>query len=185
MKMNLRVGKGVDTYIRKLENFADASDGMLRATIYPGAKVIADEIRNAIEELPEIDRTPRDKSSEPKVRRPDNRKQRQRNHGKKQKGVTRLEKEGLLEGLGIAKMRYNGSLLNTKIGMDGYNKHVTEKWPKGHPNVMIARSVENGTSFRQKTPFISTTARANKHRAERHMKAEFDKQAAKQWNQGG
>lgn len=182
MKLSIRVGDDVDKYIRKLEQFTDATDGMLKATIYPGAKVIADEIRNAIEELPEIKTNPRETKGSGTKRPKDNRK---RSRHPKPAGVTKVEKEGLLDGLGIAGMRYDGSLLNAKIGMDGYNKHVTEKWPKGHPNAMIARSVESGTSFRQKTPFIMPTVRKNKARAENEMKREFDEQAAKQWNQGG
>lgn len=182
MKLSIRVGDDVDKYIRKLEQFADATDGMLKATIYPGAEVIADEMRKAIEELPEIKTSPRETKGSGTKRPKDNR---TRSKRPKPAGVTKVEKEGLLDGLGIAGMRYDGSLLNAKIGMDGYNKHVTDKWPKGHPNAMIARSVESGTSFRQKTPFIEPTARKNKARAENEMKREFDKQAAKQWNQGG
>lgn len=182
MKTNIRVGAGIDQYIKKLEDFTDATDGMLKATIYPGAKVIADEMRSAIKDLPEIKTTPRETKGSGVKRPKDIRKRPKRTMPA---GVTRVEKEGLLDGLGISGMRYDGSLLNAKLGMDGYNKHVTEKWPKGHPNAMIARSVESGTSFRKKTPFVDPTVRKNKARAENEMKREFDEQAAKQWNQGG
>ena len=179
MKAAIRIGKDIDQYISKLEKFSDATEGMLKATIYPGAKVIADEMRTAIQELPEIKTTPREGKGTGVKRPKDNRK---RSNRQKPKGVTRVEKEGLLDGLGITGMRYDGTLLNAKIGMDGYNKHVTEKWTKGHPNAMIARSVESGTSFRQKTPFIEPTARKYKSKVEHEMKQEFDKQAAKHWN---
>ena len=179
MKLTVRVGKEVDQYIRSLEKFTDATDGMLKTTIYPGAEVIADEIREAIKELPEIKQSPKETGKKATTGKKDTRKNRQRSTGKKAAGVTKVDKEGLLDGLGITKMRYDGSLLNAKIGMDGYNKHVTDKYPKGHPNAMIARSVESGTSFRQKTPFIKPTVTAQKSRAEHRMAAEFDKQVAK------
>lgn len=182
MNATIRIGRDIDQYIKNLERFSNATDDMLKATIYPGAKVIADEMRKAIHDLPEINTTPRETKGSGVKRPKDTRTRSNRN---RPKGVTRVEKEGLLEGLGIAGMRYDGSILNAKIGMDGYNKHVTDKWPKGHPNAMIARSVESGTSFRQKTPFIQPTASKNKSRAENEMAKEFDKQAAKHWNQGG
>lgn len=180
MRLSINVGGDIERYIRNLEAFADATDGMLKATIYPGAKVIADEMRKAIDKLPEIKTNPRETKGSGVKRPKDTRK---REHRKKPAGVTRVEKEGLLDGLGIAGMRYDGSLLNAKIGMDGYNKHVTEKWPKGHPNAMIARSVEAGTSFRQKTPFIQPTARKYKNRAEKSMAKEFNNQVKKNWRQ--
>lgn len=180
MKLSINVGAEMEKYVKNLEAFANATDGMLKATIYPGAKVMADEMREAIRELPEITvQTRKRKGSN--VKRPKD--TRKRTGKKRQAGITKVEKEGLLEGLGITSMRYNGSLLNAKIGMDGYNKHITEKWPKGHPNAMVARSLESGTSFRQKTPFIAPTAQKFKDKAERNMAKEFDEQVKKNWKQ--
>lgn len=183
MKTTVRVGKNIEKYIKNLEDFSDATDGMLKATIYPGAKVMADEMRKAIEALPELKTSEREtKTTKKSVNsKKDTRKRQAR---AKPSGITRVEREGLLEGLGITGMRYGGSLLNNKVGMDGYNKHVTDKWPKGHPNAMVARSLEAGTSFRKKTPFIGPTARKFRAQAEQAMAKEFDQQVTKNWNGG-
>lgn len=174
----ITVGKEINDYIRALDKFTDATDGMIRWTIYPGAEKITDKIREAIEELPEIDRKMRE-SKGSSVKRP---KDKRKRTGKIPKGVTQVEREGLLDGLGIAGMRFDDDWLNAKVGMDGYNKHVTAKWPKGHPNAMIARSVESGTSFRKKTPFIAPTAKKYKEQAQKDMAAEFDRQVERNWD---
>ena len=58
-----------------------------------------------------------------------------------------VQKEGLLSGLGISRMQADNGYFNVKVGFDGYNKHITKKYPRGHANAMIARSIESGTSF--------------------------------------
>lgn len=178
MKMELTVGTDVDQFIKALEDFTNATDDMLRWTVYPGAKLTADKIRKAIEDLPEIKQTPRETKSSGGVKRP---RKSGKSSGKKPKGATKVEREGMLEGLGVAGMRYDGDFLNAKIGMDGYNKHITTKWPKGHPNAMVARSIESGTSFRQKCPFVAPTVRQYKLAAEQEMAKEFDRQVEKHW----
>lgn len=88
---------------------------------------------------------------------------------------TDVEKEGLLAGFGIAKMQDENGYFNVKIGFDGYNNDVTKKWPKGKPNAMIARSIEGGTSWKQKYPFVAPAVKANKDTAEKAMAEEIDK----------
>lgn len=180
MRYTFRVGKNVSKIVEHWSAFANASEEILEKTIYPGAGLIADEIRHAIEELPVIDRAVKEDGS---ARVGGKQHARNTRTGKAPKsapaGVTKLEKEGLLEwakntGMGLAPMRKDKSFLNTKVGFAGYNKHVTPNYPKGHPNVMIARSVESGTSFRQKTPFIAPTVRKYRNQAENLMAKEFD-----------
>lgn len=88
---------------------------------------------------------------------------------------TEVEKQGLQSGFGIAKMRNDDGYFNVKAGFDGYNNDKTKKWPKGKPNAMIARSIENGTSWKSKHPFIGPAVKAAKQRAEKAMQDEFDK----------
>lgn len=85
------------------------------------------------------------------------------------------QKQGLKEGLGIAKMRNDGGLFNVKIGFDGYNKHKTEKYPNGQPNAMIARAIEKGTSFREPHKFVDPAVRKSKAHAEELMAKEIDR----------
>lgn len=91
-----------------------------------------------------------------------------------------VQRHGLLDSLGIASMRDDGGMFNVKIGFDGYNSHVTKKYPKGHPNSMIARAIESGTSFSGKHPFVAPAVRATKDAAERAMAEEINKQIEKQ-----
>ena len=87
-----------------------------------------------------------------------------------------VEKAGLLSGFGIAKMREENSYYNVKAGFDGYNNDVTKKYPHGKPNSMIARSIEGGTSWKQKHPFIAPAIRSSKDMAEKAMAEEVEKQ---------
>lgn len=88
---------------------------------------------------------------------------------------TDTEKAGLLSGFGIAKMQDENGYFNVKAGFDGYNDDVTKKWPRGKPNSMIARSIEGGTSWKPKHPFIAPAVRATKDAAEKAMAEEIDK----------
>lgn len=90
------------------------------------------------------------------------------------------QKQGLLDGLGIARMREDDGTYNVKIGFDGYNSHVTKKYPKGHANSMIARAIESGTSFSAKHPFVAPAVRATKDAAEKAMADEINKELTKQ-----
>lgn len=68
--------------------------------------------------------------------------------------LTYSEKKGLQEGFGISSMQNDGGYMNVKLGFDGYNTVKTKSHPNGQPNVMIARSVESGSSVRDKRPFV-------------------------------
>lgn len=133
--------KGIDAYIDRLQKLDSVSrDKFLGKAIYDGAKVIADNTKRALQSLP-IDQRP---SAPHRV------------------GITKLQKEGLIESYGIAPMRTDGDFTNVKVGFDGYNNVITKRWPMGQPNIMIARSIESGTSFMTKNPVISKTQNAFK-----------------------
>ena len=142
---------GADSWISTIEGLASDSDTIAGRAVYGGAAVIADGIRAAIKALPS-----------------------QTSDGRRRRGVTEVERNGLLDGLGIAQHRRADGVVNTKIGMDGYNAYVTKQYPKGHPNSMVARSVESGTSWLNKTPFIAPTVRRLKASTVEAMQAELD-----------
>lgn len=86
------------------------------------------------------------------------------------------EKEGLLNGLGIAKIEENGATTDTKVGFDGYCKdHKTKSYPKGIPIPLLARSINSGTSWRTKQPFVTKAVKGCKDAAERAMAEVIDK----------
>jgi len=152
----LTIGRGVDDYIAQLDKLKFKVPEIAGKAIYQGAKIVADQIHANIQALPVSEKTG--------------------NHGRR--NPTQVEKDGLLEGLGIAKKRTENGNINVKIGMDGYNADITEKYPKGKPNSMVARSIESGTTFIQRNPFISRAVRSSKAAAEAAMEAEVDKQIA-------
>lgn len=134
---------GFDSYIAQLQMLADPIyvEKYLGQAIYEGAKVVADNTKKALESLP-VDNRPATV---------DNR-----------KSINTLQKKGLIDSYGIAPSRYDGNFFNVKVGFDGYNSIKTKRWPMGQPNVVIARSLESGTSFMKKNPIISRTENASK-----------------------
>lgn len=122
---------GIDNYIKQLNKLQQSTkDGVVGKTVYAGAAVVADSVRRAIQALPVGD-------------------------GRAQGDglvdtVTLPQKAGLLDGFGISRMKDDDGFVNVKLGFDGYNSTRTEKYPRGQPNALIARSVNSGTTFRKK-----------------------------------
>ena len=148
---NRSVVVGADSWISTIDSLTASADGAASMAVYGGAATIADGIREAIKKLPS-----------------------QTSDGHRRRGVTDAEREGLLDGLGVAQHRKSNDKVDTKIGFEGYNSYVTAKYPKGHPNSMVARSLESGTSWLQKTPFIAPTARRLKKDTVAAMQKELD-----------
>lgn len=148
---------GIDTYIKQLNKLQTATrDGVIGKTVYAGAEVVADRLRSAIQDLPE---------------------------GRENEAifgaVTPAQKRGLLEGFGISKMHDEDGFVNVKLGFDGYNSVKTRKFPKGQPNVLIARAVNSGNSFRKKTKFVDKAVNSAKKAAEAAMDAACSREIEK------
>lgn len=143
------VGKGLDDYISLLGNLEYRADGLAGRAIYEGAKIVADKIRANIEALP-VQNGPVKNGA--------------------RRDPTQAEKDGMLAGLGVAKKQVSDGFINVKIGMDGYNEHVTPKYPKGHPNSMIARTINAGSTWMNRHPFINNAVSSTKKAAEEKMK---------------
>lgn len=148
---------GVDEYINQLNAILDNSAKVAGRMVYEGAGIVADEIKSRIQMIPARDESENGRAM----------------------GVTDIERKGLSESLGISRMRNDEGFFNEKIGFDGYNGHVTKAYPKGHPNSMVARTVESGTSWLQKTPFIAPAVSASRGKAEKAMEKIFDKEIEK------
>lgn len=136
---------GLDEYADFLSQVGlELEREIMGEAIYKGASVVFEEINKGISSIP-TDET-----------------WGTREHP--QFGLNRLQKAGLHESLGIARMRNDDGFLNVKIGFDGYNKIKTERWPNGQPNAMVARSIERGTSWLKATPFVKKSIAAVKQR---------------------
>lgn len=161
----LTIGKGLDEYIAKLGNLEFSAPEAMGRALYDGAKVVADATKSAIQALPVESASGQTSNNHHALR-----------------GLTAAEKQGLIEGFGVSKSQDDNGFVNVKLGVDGYNSHVTKKYPRGHPNLMIARSLERGTSFMRRNPIFSKTARAKKAEAERVMQETLDREIEKTMN---
>lgn len=146
--------EGLDEYVKELNDIQAHTKEYCGIAIYHGADVVADSVKAAIRALPT------DNSSYKK--------------GGMKSGPTSAQKNGMISGFGIAKMRQDGTLYNVKLGFDGYNNVKTKAWPKGQPNSMIARSVESGTSFMRANRFMSKAVSRSKSACEQVMKTTFE-----------
>ena len=152
--------RGLEEYAMKLSKLEAGSQEIAGKAIYEGAKIVADEIKAGIMYIPVA--TNKAGSSEKKI-----------------DSITPGQRRGLIEGMGISPMRQDNGYWNVKVGFDGYNGVKTEKYPNGQPNVLIARSVESGTSFRKKRPFVRTAVNRVKNIAVQAMKDVVDKEIEK------
>ena len=141
---------GIDEYLEKLNKVGDKTTGLCKRALYDGAAVLADAVRSDVQALPVTDR-----NTEPQQ-------------------VLGYERDGLLAGLGIAKMKDDGGVVSTRVDFDGYNRLKSKTYPNGHPNSMIARAINSGTSKRPKNPFMNRATRAARAKAEAAMAARMD-----------
>lgn len=147
--------EGLEEYIAELQRLNDVSRECISYAVYDGAAVVADEVKRAIHDLPVDNRRVSD--------------------GEMLNGISNLQKAGLLDGFGIAPMQDDNGYINVKLGFAGYNAVKTRTFPNGQPNSVIARSVNSGSSFRQRIPFVDDAVRRNRTECEQKMKETFDK----------
>ena len=156
--------QGLEEYEKLLSKISSptATREVAGAAIYAGADVVANAIRESIQQLPEVDHRKRGSSQD------------------KLQGITSAQKKGLLEGFGITPMGEENGYYNVKLGFDGYNDVKTKQYPGGQPNAMIARSINSGTSFRAKTQFVDKATKKAKPQADKAMAEAFDKKLEEQ-----
>lgn len=151
--------EGMEEYLRLLDLNDRRLRNMCGRSVYPGAKIIGNDCKRRIGSLL-VDVG---------------------HHGNRKRYISQAQKDGLIESLGIAKMRQKGGSFDVKLGFDGYNGVVTKKWPKGQPNAMIARSVNKGTSFMAAQPFMDRSIEACRHPVEQKIEEQFYKELEKLW----
>lgn len=152
---------GLKDYELMLSRLEGATDDMIGRAVYAGAGIVADAVKAGINSLPIVTGYGTDANPLPG-------------------GVTSAQKAGLLDGFGISPLQDDGSgYLNVKLGFDGYNRTLTEKYPQGQPNQLVARGVESGTSWKQKKPFIRPATTRSRKTAENEMKRVIDEEISK------
>lgn len=140
-------------------------DKVIGRTIYPGGRVMSSAIQASMQT----------------IKTDDSYWKNARKYGRKIKPSSRQLK-ALIESYGIAKIRKNKFGYNVKCGFDGYNDIVSERWPNGQPNAMIARSINKGTSFMEAQPFMDTAVSSAEGATVEAMKNQFDHEIEKIWN---
>ena len=149
---------GLNETIREFEKLEINSEKVLKKVLYEGASVAADTVKSTINALT-VDNEVYTRG----VR----------------KGPSSIQKAGLVHSFGISPMRTRGGAIDVKLGFDGYNRVRSKKWPQGQPNAMIARSVESGTSFMEKQPFIRKAEQQAKLKVISTMQKTLDKEIEK------
>lgn len=82
-------------------------------------------------------------------------------------------------------MKKSNGVIEVHIGFDGYNRTIStrsvqKKWKNKHQaNAMIARSVESGTSWMKKHPFIAPAVRKSQDKAIEAMQTEYENELKK------
>ena len=152
--------EGLEEYAELIQSISKDAEKIIKKSVYVGAGVIGDAIKNEIKKLP-TDNTYGTEKDKAIV-------------------VTRLQKADLIDGFGISPIKDDGDYINAKVGWSGYGRIKTKRYPKGVPNQMLARSVNSGTSFRQKNPFVTRAVNKNRKAAQNEMAKVIDEEIKKE-----
>lgn len=154
--------KGLAEYQAKLSQLsALAEERVLGPAVYDGAAVVMEAVKEELRAVPTDDRRFVPAAS-----------------GLLRHGPTTEQREQLLESYGIAPMQVDDKgFLNVKVGVGAdYNTIKSKRWPKGQPNLMVARAIESGTSFMEAHPFVKEAVRKSRKAAEDVMARRVDKE---------
>lgn len=152
--------KGLDEYSKRLEILFKDTEKVVREAVREGAAVVADEIKAGLKGLPIEEGgngLPPVGTAEHKI-----------------SGVSRKQKSDLIDSFGLAPIENDGGYIQTKAGVDGYGSIPTKKYPNGVPNAMLMRSVESGTTFRNKNPVFRKAVNRSRKRCEDKMAETID-----------
>lgn len=157
--------KGLEEYTAKLSQLSVlAEEQVLGPAIYDGAAVVMEAVKEELRAVPTDDRRFVPSSS-----------------GLMRLGPTTEQKEQLLESYGVAPMQVDEKgFLNVKVGVGtDYNSIVSKRWPKGQPNLLVARAIESGTSFMEAHPFVKEAVRKIRKAAEAAMAKRVESETEK------
>lgn len=144
--------QGLDEYALMLSKLGDRSRAVAGMATYAGAKVVADAIKDKLQSLPTV-----------------NDAYNRLAYKKYKSKLSATQKKGLISSFGISKITDDSGYRYVKVGFDGYNGIKTKKYPQGQPNILVARIVENGSSYMDATPFIKPAVNQSKAKAQEAM----------------
>lgn len=126
--------KGGEEFSALLNLAADKAVTVAKVAVFAGIGVLADAIKAEIRDLPEQAGYVEE--------------------GQKRNVISPWSKAIMEQRLGISRIESTSDGANAVVSLAGYNGRPTEKYPNGVPIPMIARSIESGSSVREKNPFI-------------------------------
>ncbi len=178
--------EGIDQWLELLKGALDNKKELFGRSIYPGAKIVANECKRRIDAL-KVDNTLFAWNPH-------------------RTGITGGWKKALQESMGIAHIRKVKDGWDVKLGFDGYSKieenrgyeNGVKKWgyekytvwidekgkrhwtlnttDKHHiPNAVIARTTEKGSSNLPPQPFMAQTITASQYEAAKAIEEEFER----------
>ena len=160
---------GFEEYEKLLRSLQRDVTKICKAVVYPGAGVLAEAVRAEVEALPAIS----DGAAMANWR-----------DGLRQPYLSESQKAGLQASLGISNIRRESDgVVRASVGFEGYNGVKTRHFPHGQPNPEVARSLEKGTSYLDRDPFMSRAVREARDEAIAAMSAEADAQIARIMNE--
>ena len=136
---------GLDELATTFEKLGSRAQEVQSRALYKGAGAMKDALIKTIQSLPDDDRFVNKNDQPLNV-------------------VGADDKADLISHVGIASFEVTNDGINTQISFDGYGSKATKKYPNGRPMIMIARSINSGSSVRRKIPFIRNCA--NQHKQE-------------------
>lgn len=157
--------EGMEEFLNLLIATEKQTERIIGRSVYPGAKIVADTCKDYLETfiITESGR-----------------------HTDSTHYPTPTQLKGLIDSMGVAEMKRKfGGIYDVKLGFDGYNEVKTKKYPKGQPNAMIARSINSGSSYMKRQPFMDMTIRISKEKAEVAIEEQFDKELENFWSRQG
>lgn len=153
-KRELKV-TGMEEISKQLTQMGEMAQGAAKAALYKGAGILADEIARSIDGI-ETEAFHRVPEGQQRLPSPEEKALLQRKAAK-----------------GIAKFRASGAEVDTIVGMrnSGYGMLVGKRVPVP----LIANSINSGTSFMQKQPFMRQALSRCKGKVEKAIIDEVDK----------
>lgn len=146
--------QGLDEYAARVSKLYKDTESIVKQAVYEGAGVVADSIKSGLRQLP-VDNG-------------------QGTETRKLHGITNRQKADLIDAFGLAPIENKEDYIQTKAGFSGYGKTKSKKYPNGLPNALLMRSVESGTSFREKTPVIRKAVNKSRKAAVEAMGEKID-----------
>ena len=142
--------EGLNELLKDMENMPKAAEKVAAEALYEGAGVMADAVSRAVDSI----------ETEPF---------RYAAGGKKRKPSP--EEKAILQAApkGVAKFRKNGVGIQTSVGMQ--NSGYATLAGKTKPGPQIANSINSGTSFMEKQPFMRRAFSQNQSAAQAAIEA--------------